>query len=443
MPRETLQVARIGLRRRAEFVTIAARAVSVAVAFIALAFFWNNPQTKSGPALALGLSYTVYFLAHGLWIKRQPEWRHVANVIHDVVDALAVGLGAALSGGLSSPIWLLLYPHVVGVAVRGGLRYAMTLGAMDALIVYALALMSPNHPLGELNAPAILFCAFLGGSTSSYLHRIQTKLAATNRELLAKNEQLSSTIGQVQVANERLESLHRLRDEYLRNVSHEFRSPLTVIRGYAEFVRDQGVPPDSSLAEVMGVMLESSDQVIDMIDTLLEVSRIEQGETLRRLEMRTVSVGEMLESALVTLRGLAGKKGAILAIDLPEEPLQVTGDPPLLAHALRHLVGNALKYGPAGGTVHIRGRLHEGEARLEVEDQGIGIPPEHLPHIFDKFYVADGSLTRKRGGAGVGLYLAREIVRLHKGSIEVTSRPGEGSVFRVTLPRPGAPASEA
>jgi signal transduction histidine kinase len=274
MPRETLQVARIGLRRRAEFVTIAARAVSVAVAFIALAFFWNNPQTKSGPALALGLSYTVYFLAHGLWIKRQPEWRHVANVIHDVVDALAVGLGAALSGGLSSPIWLLLYPHVVGVAVRGGLRYAMTLGAMDALIVYALALMSPNHPLGELNAPAILFCAFLGGSTSSYLHRIQTKLAETNRELLAKNEQLSSTIGQVQVANERLESLHRLRDEYLRNVSHEFRSPLTVIRGYAEFVRDQGVPPDSSLAEVMGVMLESSDQVIDMIDTLLEVSRI-------------------------------------------------------------------------------------------------------------------------------------------------------------------------
>jgi two-component system phosphate regulon sensor histidine kinase PhoR len=211
-----------------------------------------------------------------------------------------------------------------------------------------------------------------------------------------------------------------------------------VIRGYAEFVRDQGVPADSSLGEVMGVMVESSDQMIDMIDTLLEVNRIEQGETLRRLEMRTVSVGDMVDSALLTLRGLAGKKGATLAIDLPEEPLQVTGDPPLLAHALRHLVGNALKYGPSGGTVHIRGRLHEGQARLEVEDQGIGIPAEHLPHIFDKFYVADGSLTRSRGGAGVGLYLAREIVRLHHGSIEVTSRPGEGSVFRVTLPRPPA-----
>jgi signal transduction histidine kinase len=439
MPREALQVVRTSLRRRAEFVIIAARAVSVAVAFIALAFFWNSPTTRSGPALALGLGYAAFFLAHGIWIKRQPRWRRLANVVHDVVDALAVGLGAALSGGLSSPIWLLLYPHVVGVAVRGGLRYALTLGTLDALIVYALALMSPSHPLGELNAPAVLFCAFLGGSTSSYLHRIQAQLADANRELQAKNEQLLATVGQVQIANQRLEDLHRLRDEYLRNVSHEFRSPLTVIRGYAEFVHDQGVPSDASLRDVMSVMLDSSDHMIDMVDTLLEVSRIEQGETGRRLEMRPVVVREVLEAALQNLRGLAGKKGTTLAIDLPDEGLDVSGDPPLLVHAMRHLVGNALKYGPAGATVHIRGRAENGLARLEIEDHGIGIAPEHLPHIFEKFYVADGGLTRRTGGAGVGLYLAREIVRLHHGSIEVTSRPGEGSIFSVTLPRPPLP----
>jgi len=435
---QTVHLAQISLKRRAEFVVIAARAVSLGVSFIALGFFWNNPKTKGVPALVLGLAYAAFFLVNGLWIKRRPEWRHIAKVVHDVVDAVAVGLAAALSGWLSSPIWLLLYPHVVGVAVRGGLRYALTLGTLDALIVYGLALMSPSHPLGELNAPAVLFCAFLGGSTSSYLHRVQARLAEANRELQAKNEQLALTVKQVQVANERLEGLHRLRDEYLRNVSHEFRSPLTVIRGYAEFVRDQGVPHDSTLRDVMGVMLESSDQMIDMVDTLLEVSRLEQGEVGRHMDLRPVAVREMLDAALATLQGLAGKKGARLQIDIEDEPLEVAGDPPLLAHALRHLVSNALKYGPAGGVIHIRGRADDGFARLEVEDQGIGIAPEHLPHIFDKFYVADGGLSRKRGGAGVGLYLAREIVRLHRGSIEVRSELGAGTVFRVTLPRPMA-----
>jgi signal transduction histidine kinase len=357
---------------------------------------------------------------------------------------VSLGLMAAMSGGLESPIWLLLYPHVVGVSVRGGLRYAMTLGTLDALLVYWLALLSPSHALGELNGPAILFCAFMGGSTSSFLHGIRARLAEANRALQAKNEELASTVGQVREANGRLEDLQRLRYEYLRNVSHEFRSPLTVIRGYAEFVRDQGVPPDSSLPDVMRVMLDSCDQMIDMVDTLLEVSRIEQGETGRRLDTRSVAIGEILETALASVRGLADKKDATIDIALPAQPLEIVGDPSLLAHALRHLLSNALKYGPARGIVSIRGQVNEASALLEVEDQGIGISAEHLPHIFEKFYVADGGLDRRRGGAGVGLYLAREIVRLHHGTIEVKSQPGRGSIFSVTLPRrKSAAAGEA
>jgi signal transduction histidine kinase len=362
-------------------------------------------------------------------------------MLHDLADALAVGVGAALSGGLDSPIWLLLYPHVVGISVRGGLRYAMALGSLDALLVYGLALLSPSHALGELNAPAVLFCAFMGGSTSSYLHRVRARLAETNRALRAKNEQLAATVGQVREVNGRLEELHRLRDQYLRNVSHEFRSPLTVIRGYAEFVRDQGVPAGSSLADVMRVMLDSCDQMIDMVDTLLEVSRIEQGETGRRLDVRPVPMDEVLDSALSSVRGLADKKEARIEVSLPAEPLRVAGDPALLAHVFRHLLSNALKYGPAQGTVLVRGETRDGQAVLEVEDHGIGIGPEHLPRIFEKFSVADGSLSRHRGGAGVGLYLAREIVRLHQGTIEARSEPGQGSVFRVVLPRPEAPAA--
>jgi signal transduction histidine kinase len=432
------------LQRRAELITFQARSVSVGVAAIALFLLWDLPTTRRLPALGVGLGYLAFWGASSLWVRHWPQRRRLVRVLQDVADALAVGLGAALSGGLASPIWLLLYPHVVGVSVRGSLRYAMSLGALDALLVYWLALLSPSHALGELNAPAMLFCAFMGGSTSSFLRSTRARLAEANRALQAKNEELAATVEQVREANDRLKDLHRLRDEYLRNVSHEFRSPLTVIHGYAEFVRDQGVPSDSSLPDVMRVMLDSCDQMIDMVDTLLEVSRIEQGETRQRLDIRAVSMDQVLETALASVRGLADKKDARIDLLLPAEPLEVAGDLSLLAHAFRHLLSNALKYGPAKGTVSIRGRAHEGLAVLQVEDQGIGIPAEHLPHIFEKFYVADGGLDRRRGGAGVGLYLAREIVRLHEGTIEVSSQPGRGSVFSVALPRPKpVPPAEA
>ena len=444
MIQQQLGMVEFALKRRAERVTFLARSVSVGVAFIALVLLWEAPATKRLPALGVCCGYLAFALFSWLFVKQRPEWRHLVRVVHDLADALAVGVGSALSGGLESPIWLLLYPHVVAISVRGGLRYAMVLGSLDALLVYWLALLSPTHALGELNAPAMLFCAFMGGSTSSYLHRIRARLAEANRALQAKNEELVSTVGQVQEANGRLEDLHRLRDGYLRNVSHEFRSPLTVIRGYAEFVRDQGVPVDSSLPDVMGVMLDSCDQMIDMVDTLLEVSRIEQGETSRRLDVRPVALDEVVDTALASVRGLAEKKEARIDISFPKDPLRVTGDSSLLAHAFRHLLSNALKYGPARGTVFIRAEARGGQAVLEVEDQGIGISPEHLPRIFEKFYVADAGLDRRRGGAGVGLYLAREIVRLHRGSIEARSQPGQGSVFRVSLPEPEpAPASEA
>ena len=187
----------------------------------------------------------------------------------------------------------------------------------------------------------------------------------------------------------------------------------------------------------MRVMLDSCDQMIDMVDTLLEVSRIEQGETGRRLDTRTVALGEILDTALASVRGLADKKDATIDVSLPAEPLEVVGDPSLagpcpaasLEQRAQVRAGPRNRFRPRAGR-ETRPR------RSEVEDQGIGISPEHLPHIFEKFYVADGGLDRRRGGAGVGLYLAREIVRLHHGTIEVLSQPGRGSVFSVTLPGP-------
>jgi signal transduction histidine kinase len=274
----------------------------------------------------------------------------------------------------------------------------------------------------------------MGGTTSSYLHEVQGRLFGVNRELQLKNEELAETVAQLRSVNVRLEDLDRLRKEYLRNVSHEFRTPLTVIRGYSEFLRDDGLPLGSSLPEVMHVLIESCDQMIDMVETLIEVGRIEQ-EGERTLDVRRYDLKEVAAASVRPLRLLAEKKGVALSFDFPGEPLYVHGDGSLLHQLVRKLVDNALKYSRPGARVVVRGRAHGDDGTLEVEDSGIGIAPEHLPQIFEKFYMADGGLARRRGGSGVGLYLVREIVRLHKGTIDVRSAPGQGSVFSVRLPR--------
>jgi signal transduction histidine kinase len=424
------------LYRRGEWITALARGLSFAFGLLALALLWTSPRTRPVPASLVGVVWLAFSLTAHHVMRRRPGTRRFLKVTHDVSDCLTVGAAAAFSGGMESPVWLLLYAHVVAVSVRGGLRYAMIMGTLDAGIVLALAAATPQQPEASLHAIALLFCAFMGGTTSSYLHAVQNRLHETNREaqahLLRERE-----------ANERLASLDRLRNQYLRNVSHEFRTPLTVIRGYGEHLMNEGPPPDGSLTDVMRVIVDSCDQIIDMVDTLIEVSRIEE-EGARGLDVRVLDLRDVATASVDSLRLRAAKKGVELLLELPPEPVRVEGDAALLDHLVRKLVDNAVKYSDPGGRVTVRGRSAGRFGALEVEDVGLGIPAEHIPRIFDKFYMVDGGLTRRRRGAGVGLYLAREIVRLHHGTIDVESRLGQGSVFRVSLPeRAGSAPPEA
>jgi two-component system phosphate regulon sensor histidine kinase PhoR len=162
---------------------------------------------------------------------------------------------------------------------------------------------------------------------------------------------------------------------------------------------------------------------------------VEQGTPQETLQIQSIDIKDLAVSSLEPLRALASKKSISLDLDFPDEALTVKGDGGLLLQVVRKLVDNALKYSPQGSRVVIRLRGDDDALSLEVEDAGIGIAPEHVPKIFEKFYTVDGSLTRRVGGTGVGLYLVREIVRLHNGSVDVQSRPGRGSIFSVKLPR--------
>jgi signal transduction histidine kinase len=260
----------------------------------------------------------------------------------------------------------------------------------------------------------------------------QAAVAIDNARLFAEAR---SNLAQMAEANRRLEEAGRLRQQYLRNVSHEFRTPLTVIKGYLEFRRVAERVGADTQREIFGVMAESCERVIEMVDTLIDVSRLEQESAARSLQMQTLDLRQLSESSVEPLRVVAERKGIDLGLDFPAEDLLVQGDRGLLHQVVRKLVDNALKYSSSGGRIVVRGLVQGSDLALEVEDSGIGISPEHQTRIFEKFYVVDGGMTRRVGGAGMGLYLVREIVRLHNGSVEVRSRPGQGSVFAVRLPR--------
>jgi signal transduction histidine kinase len=259
----------------------------------------------------------------------------------------------------------------------------------------------------------------------------QAAVAIENARLL---EEAHARVTEVVEANRRLEELNRLRQQYLRNVSHEFRTPLTVIKGYTEFLLE-GPPEGESLEDVLRVMAESCDRLIEMVDTLIDVGRIEREDAQRLLQIQALDLREVTAASVEVLRLSAQKKNVAVHLDFPVAAIGLEGDGSLLHQVVRKLVDNAVKYSPAGARVVVRGRQDGEDVALEVEDSGAGIAPEHLPRIFEKFYMVDGGINRRVGGTGVGLYLVREIVRLHHGSVAVRSRPGEGCVFSVRLPR--------
>jgi PAS domain S-box-containing protein len=268
----------------------------------------------------------------------------------------------------------------------------------------------------------------------------QAAVAIDNARLI---EEAHFHLAKVTEAKLRLEEVDALRQQYLRNVSHEFRTPLTVIRGYAEYLIEAESPATKETRDLMKILVESCDRLIDLVDTLIEVSRVEQGRPEEILRVQDLDLRDVARAGIDALKAAAEKKRIAVDLDFAEGPSKVRGDAGLLHQLVRKLLDNALKYSPPGAKVVVRGRPKGDQVELEIEDSGIGIPAEHLPRIFEKFYVVDGGLARSAGGTGVGLYLVQEIVRLHKGEVEVLSRPGEGSVFSVRLPARPAPVGAA
>jgi PAS domain S-box-containing protein len=245
-------------------------------------------------------------------------------------------------------------------------------------------------------------------------------------------EERSQLLEREKQARAEAEAANRAKDEFLAILSHELRTPMTAILGWSKMLELGDLDPETTSAAVEAIRRSSQAQS-QLIEDLLDVSRIAVGKI--NIEHRVLDLREPVKAAIEAVVPAAETKGVQLIRSLPEEEIVVCGDPSRLQQIVWNLITNAVKFTPEGGKVDVTLEPIDGEARIIVADSGMGIAPEFLPHVFDRFRQADPTSTRSVGGLGLGLSIVKHMVHLHHGTVDVASEgEGKGSEFTVTIP---------
>jgi signal transduction histidine kinase len=250
---------------------------------------------------------------------------------------------------------------------------------------------------------------------------------------------LGGLLRAVEAQNVQLRRLDQLKDEFVSSVSHELRTPLTSISGYAELLGDEDTGPLSDeQRNYISIVSRNTDRLLKVVNDLLFFSGMQDG----RLELQAdaVDLARLASEAVEMSMPNADAKGLALTCGCTV-PARVVGDAARLAQMLDNLVANAIKFTPPGGRVTISASAADGTARLEVSDTGIGIPAADQEQLFDRFFRSSNAISKAIPGTGLGLYITRAIAEAHGGWIEVESREGAGTVFRVLLPAGAASSS--
>jgi hypothetical protein len=239
----------------------------------------------------------------------------------------------------------------------------------------------------------------------------------------------------LRATNEQLAELSRAKSDFLSIVSHEVRTPLGSIRGFSEMIRDDSLePPD--VFEYASLINAEARRLGRLVDDLLDLDRLESGRIELRVE--SVNLGAIVAAAFEQARPTTN--GHVLQAALAPDVPDLRGDRDKLTEVVENLVGNAVKYSPNGGTVTVGADGEGDRVHLWVRDEGIGIPPEMLEAIFDRYARVESAEHRAIKGTGLGLPIVRQIVELHGGQVWAESTPGYGSTFHVMLPVDGGPA---
>lgn len=224
-----------------------------------------------------------------------------------------------------------------------------------------------------------------------------------------------------------------MRSDFVANVSHELKTPVTSVSGFSETLMSGEVTDEETTKQFLKIIHDESQRLDRLISDLLNLSKIERQKMPLNLE--TLNMTALVHEVSVTLQGAIEEKRTRLVLPDPSKDVYLQGDEDRLRQIILNLVGNGINYTAEGGTVTVSLKENVEKVRLIIKDDGIGIPEESLPRIFERFYRVDRARSRHSGGTGLGLAIVKHLIESHHGEIEVESREGEGTTFTVILPK--------
>jgi heavy metal sensor kinase len=330
-----------------------------------------------------------------------------------------------------------VYPVDDGVLF---LQIGTGLGIVEESLNELRTLLLVFSPLALLSVAMLGW--FLAGRTLAPVENLTRAMRRINVDSLSERLPVGSSGDELTLLSasfnamlERLEEPFRKIKQFSGDASHELRTPLTILRGETEVALRWAKTP-GEFRKILTSGMEEIDRMSRIIEDLLLLAKSDAGQ--KPLTIKEMSLSDLLQELYLQGRSLAQPKAIELVLhpNVTEE-IRILADEMRLRQVFLNLIANAVNYTPDGGRVEISLSVSETEAIVKVADTGIGIPAEHLPHIFDRFYRVDRARNREDGGTGLGLAIVDSFVKAHGGRVEVSSVPGEGSAFTVFLPRKG------
>jgi two-component system phosphate regulon sensor histidine kinase PhoR len=230
----------------------------------------------------------------------------------------------------------------------------------------------------------------------------------------------------------REQQIERMRADFVANASHELRTPLASLSGFIDTIQGAARNDEKAQSRFLGLMRSQADRMRRLIDDLLSLSRIEMNEHVRPAD--EVDLAQVANHVRDVLSGMAADLGCEIVVRC-DGPLDVLGNRDELVQVVQNLVENALKYASSGKCVEIEGGKVSGHVELSIRDHGPGIAEEHIPRLTERFYRVNVQESRSRGGTGLGLAIVKHILNRHRGRLAIASKPGEGSVFTIRIPK--------
>lgn len=352
--------------------------------------------------------------------------------LHGIIDV-------SLLMPLDSGVWNSVVTVLAGAsgAVLAILVFYMVIQRLVLTPVHTLRRAAERVATGDIHARSEIVTGDEFEKLSRTFNEMLAHLEAAQVEQNKVNRSLDVRLGELAQTNIALYESNRLKSEFLANVTHELRTPLVSIIGFAELLRDAwdgvGQTDPKRLQRFADNILSSGRNLLDIINDLLDVAKTEAGKM--ELHITEFSIAELCCDLVDFVQPLADKRNQALSLERQDDLPNVRSDSGKIKQILYNLLSNAIKFTPTGGSITLTAARSDGEfVQLSVRDTGPGIPPDKLETIFEKFHQLDSSTTREHAGTGLGLAITKDLVSLLGGDIQLQSRLGEGTTFIVRIP---------